>query len=373
MSWQELGCRPIAADEYRKGSVSTLPQFLGITECGRGYIAKTPRDPASMQSTRVNTTIFDPWTNQKLCVTQTDTRYASDREVLSRSRCFLLQSRGMDGVVLRDLARQTEVVIRNNSDGCPQFAFNKARDTALIRTDHSGVVWDLATGTKRSTFQRARRALSFGFCDAEDRAKCLTVSDSIEIWNEEKDFREFVLGEGSRDARRYEGFQLSSDSRAIAVIESGLMAIWSLQDGSLLHTISPNHSFFRSSMAGGSALLQCELNMSLSNNSRWMLIYRSYQQDPLITWAEKWSSTLGRVLCTFLPNGEVSELVDLKTGKTWSGIPCTLAATFSDDDSRLLTFSEDGKYEWSVPPRRRRITTCAWAVIGGWGSLLAVL
>ena len=373
VSWKELGCCPVADDDERERALSSVPQFLGVTECGRGYIAKFPRDSAFGDGSSTNTTVYDIWSNQAIFSYKAVARYSSDREVLSNSRRFLLQSRAMDGVILRDLVKKTEVILSNNVDGCPQFSFNKACDAALIRTDRGGVLWDLTNGTQLSAFQRPRKALSFGFSDAERHAKCLTISDSIEIWNEEGGFREFGLSEESIDASRYEGYQLSSDARTMAVIESDRMTIWSLQDGSLLHTIDRNRNFFRSRTAGGSTLLQCELNMALSNNSRWLLIYRHYREDPLITRAERWNRTLGNLLSTFLPNGQVSELVDLRSGETWPGMPCVLAGAFSDDDSRLITFSEDGKREWSVPSRHQGTTAWWLAVIGGWGGLIAIL
>ena len=366
VSWTELGCSPRNDKESPEESV-IIPQFIGITECGRGYIARTPRDAYPLQDVPTKTTIFDIWSNQELCNNQAIARFCFEAEVLSRSRRFLLQSRGND-VVLRDLVKRTEAVIKNDFDGFPQFSFNKDRDTALIRTNSGGVVWDLTNGKQFTTIQRLRKARSFGFTDSIGRAKCLTISGSVEIWNEEEGLREFVLA----DESRFEGFQLSSDSRTMAVIESGQMAIWSLEDGSMLHRIS-NHRFLGGLGSGGSALYQCKLSMALSNNSRWLLDYRHYQQDPLITRVEEWNSTVGRLLCAILPNGETSELIDLQTGRTWSGMPCVIAGTFSDDDSRLVTFSEDGKYVWSVPPRRQRAATYAWVAILGWGSLIAIL
>jgi hypothetical protein len=65
-------------------------------------------------------------------------------------------------------------------------------------------------------------------------------------------------------------------------------------------------------------------------------------------------------------------LVDLHSGQTWFALPEALMMTFTEDCSGLILFTDEGRYDYDVPPRWQYFTPWAWAALGVWLSLVAI-
>ena len=65
-------------------------------------------------------------------------------------------------------------------------------------------------------------------------------------------------------------------------------------------------------------------------------------------------------------------LVDLQTSKIWRDIVGGERCAFSDDGTRLISFTDKGRYEYNVPPQWQYFTLWAWVALGASVSLVAI-
>ena len=368
-SWHDLGFLPRGRSEDKP-----VRQFEGVTECGRAYVVRDRENSLSSSSTD-KATLYDLWTNEKLGEVQiaNDTRPG----VLSqdKKRFFGLTRSELDSgpfLGLRNLASGKMLNKMDQAD-C-QYCLNRTGDAVLLRSENGGVVWDMASGIQKGEFRLPRKEHSFGYCDQEGHAKCLTISKSIEIWNEESGVKAFVLGGEANKDRKAEVFQFSPDCRRVAIEEDGKILVWSLDNGQLLQTLP----ILGESLPVGltdTALVWMASRVTFSNKSRWMTKIDEYT-DPLFIRLSLSDYAIGRYLAACFQPKSLATLIDLDTGETCSSLPVLFdsgyAVAFCDDDSRMATFADDGKYEWAVPPRRRWFTPWTWLAFMGCLSLFEV-
>ncbi len=370
-SWADLGCSPLSLEELRGDITDSTPLFMGVTSCGRAYLARSLRDAEKPSATPKRTTYYDIWTNEELGCTDLNID-GFMRPALSRNGKNLLMGVEPNGLAIRHSDSKKELVGISNADGFAQFWLNKASNCALTRTDSGGAIWDMATGKQLSSFRLPRKKTSFGYCDLEGHAKCLTVTDSFEIWNEETGSREFVLSSKSSEiTQNWRAFQFSPDCRRLAIVGEKNVLVWSLEDGNLLWTLPKLYLVCTSKIGNGSTWTQCESGVAFSNNARW-LTEEYCSSDPVADWVCSWNDNLSEIISRWFPMQDLAILIDLETGRTWPGLPAGNGVVFSEDNSRMVTFGVDGRYEWSVPPRRQWFTPWAWAALGAWLSLVAI-
>ena len=366
VSWSELGCNALVETTENGVVVEFGPRFVGLTDCGRAYIVKSLCDATKGPSSPCKTTLYDVFTNEKLGDTEADDRF--QQSVLSRDRKHLLMDIREDGLVLRDLISGRDLAKTEHPDNYQQIALIKSGNLALIRSDLGGLIWDMETGKQISSFHLPRKKRSFGYCDGAGHTKCLTVGERVEIWNEDLDSREFVLDVTPSSA---DAFQFSPDFRRLSFVANGAVSVMSLETGQLIRRIPFANHLGTSVIQTRTALKLCEARVVFSNRARW-LTEEYYRWDPLIDWAYDIDSRLGDSLSLWLPVKNLAMLIDLESNRTWRDMPAGKGVAFSEDDSRLVTFGEDGKYEWTVPPRRQYFTPWAWAALAAWLGAITI-
>jgi hypothetical protein len=359
-SWQNLGCGPWGpkGDDFLRKT--GLPPFVQLTDCGRAYVVRTDLQPTFSNESIL--AFYDVWTDKKLGEISLKTL---SPKVLSSDRKVLMAEDWLDGLLIRELASGKDLARIPASDGFPQFHFNRAGNRALTRTESGGTVWNLESGEALSSFELPRKRFSFAFCTASGKARCFTIGDDLEIWDEQNSTRLFILPGVSGGHPDQMPFCLSPDSRKLAMATDGGILVWSVEDGALIRTL-PIFGWLLSNCGyNGSALTPHETNISFSNDSRW-LAEQYHWTDPIVAKSSALNFRLGGVIATCLPERNLAALVYLDSGQTWSGMPAGHGVAFSDDDSRMVTFGDEGRYEWSVPPRRQWCTPWAWVALAAW-------
>jgi hypothetical protein len=102
------------------------------------------------------------------------------------------------------------------------------------------------------------------------------------------------------------------------------------------------------------------------------LIIRYPLKYPLVSVAEGLHKGIEKWLEGRFPLQQRLALIDLHSGEIWPGLIGNGLCAFTDDGARLISFTDEGRYEYDVPPRWQYFTPWAWAPLGAWAGLTIV-
>jgi hypothetical protein len=352
-SWQDLGCGILLVTQPG-------PRFSGITACGRAYLTTTggPHEAAGFYQVEFH----DLLTSEPIgTVSSPNLEFA-----FSKSKRNLFANNFTDAT-LTELATGNRLATFDKG-GPVQFCPNVGNNSVLLRSDSDAEIWDLETGQRLRSVFRPRVPISFGFSDGACEPKCITApqpSGQLELWNESSGLRDLVLTESNGTMHT---FTVSPDCGLIAIPYGKTITIRFLNGESSIRTLQADHDLIIQATYSGSALIKCGSRLRFSFNNLWLT--QEYDTaNPVVGKVRGVNWNLGQWLARRLPDEHYADLVNLETHETWKRIPAGHGVAFSDDDSRLITFGDQGRYIWTVPPRRQWITPWAWVALGAWLSL----
>ena len=357
-SWTHLGCFPHWMDEG-----SSVPRFDGLTGCGRAYQVKIQREQQDF------TALYNVWTHEKLG--EVPNRDGFQRGVISQKKQqFLALTTDSDAsrpvLGLRDLV-SNKILARLSTDSHYEFCLNKVANAVMIRSVTDGQVWDMANGKRLVAIHTPLRKRSFDFCDSLGHPRSLTISKSIAIWNEETGLKAFDLVDSAVSEER-EGalFQISPDCRKVAIEEDGKIQIWSLEDGHFIRSMPVLGSALPVFIADAALTWGGSSRVAFSNMSRWLVRIDELEPSGILV-PDFWTMIRWKIAPTSFLGKNVATLVDLETRQAEVSVPVqngdTPLVAFSEDDSLMATFANDGQYIWTVPPRTRLFTSWAWVAL----------
>jgi WD40 repeat protein len=196
---------------------------------------------------------------------------------------------------------------------------------------------------------------------------------------------------------------VASQTRPMAIVDSETRELWNIETGKLeckldwWKEVMPNLSFGMISSGSRSPVIVYELGSSLvarsiqdgsfvrsfavpadglrpvnfSPDGRF-LICDYVQTHTFVRAAASLHEALENRLRRVFPNQSRLALLDVRTGTIWSNLHGDRMQAFTDDGGRLISFTDQGRYEYDVPPRWQYFTPWAWAALGAWLGLATV-
>ncbi len=350
------------------------PDFLGLSPRGRCILTinwnsgtEIPDivviDPASMQ----DITSFHPGWDKLLYFE------------LSPDRRSLVHSQGANCLYVHDLVTGKEdkieiepgLVSFGEASLCPgaDVAFDPSGRSLLIATMDRVFQYDLSECRTTAVFRPPANCIVLGcFFSSGGRPRIIVHKNEperLETWDVKSNQLGMVLDISAAELRALGLGKacLSPVSAAhIPVLaiwneESGLLTTRSFDDGRLLQSFSfPCKPF-------------CPIRFSADGR---FLISIYLWQHPLLALTDGCPQGLKDWLETRFPSQERLALLDLQTSRTWQNLVSGEGCAFSDDGTRLISFTNDGRYEYDVPPRWQNFTPWAWAALSAWLSLAAI-
>ena len=99
------------------------------------------------------------------------------------------------------------------------------------------------------------------------------------------------------------------------------------------------------------------------------LIVRYPLKHPLVRMAQGLHKGTEKWLQARFPVQQRLALMDVHSGEIWPGLMGNGLCAFTDEGARLISFTNEGGYEWDVPPRWQYFTPWAWAALGASAGL----
>jgi hypothetical protein len=247
------------------------------------------------------------------------------------------------------------------------FIFAPTCRQVLIFSDSRAVLFDLFERRTLAACQLPDNSRIVNcFFDFQMSPKLLVSSENMEVWDLASNKMEKTLGRWELQNREmawdddpfWGGVPSGTLVPAVVYQDGNLLLIRSLEDGRLLQ------SFSRSATGW--------ISPRVSRSHGHFLICAYSRRHPLVRLAEGRHKGLEDWLESRLPKQPRLALMDLRTGKTWFDFLGDERVTVSDDGTRLISFTADGRYEYDVPPRLQYFTPWAWAALGTWLGLATV-
>ena len=248
-------------------------------------------------------------------------------------------------------------------------AFAPGGHSILIAKTNQLIHYDLLEGRTIAVFRPPANCIVMGcFFSSEGRPREIVHKNEperLEIWDVVSNQLDTVLDLSLAELGALGRGQACLSSVSVAHVpilaiwnkESGLLTTRSVEDGRLLQSRS----------------FPCEVLCSISFSADCHYLVCIYLwQHPLVGLADGCPEGLKNWLGLRFPSQERLALLDLHTGKSWRHIVGGERTAFSDDNTRLISFTDEGRYEYDVPPRWQYFTPWAWAALGAWLSLAAI-
>jgi WD40 repeat protein len=245
-----------------------------------------------------------------------------------------------------------------------------SRDTRhlLIRLPDEAVLYDLPSHRTLSTFRaNENRELSHCFFDSANDPRALVLNpdlDLFEVWEIASNQMVFSLDQSElrrrslREVTRRQYGTLAFGRSIVASVhgDRSLVLVRSLDDG---HTLQ-SYSF-----PGKNIGL-----VRISADDR-LLVFNYEHPDPLVELAGHQLPWLSHWLEKQLASKDRLGIIDLQGGKIWRNLAGYSSCAFTEDGTRLIAFTEEGRYEYDLPLRRESFSIWAWAALAAWLSLFS--
>jgi WD40 repeat protein len=353
---------------------SGKPGFYSISSSGRCFITTAPLLVDADQE--LIATIFDTATLQKVGSFPSRLNTLRNFE-LSPDRQFLIAAKDT-GLHVWHLESGKEEVAqiemlwrdhpRNDSSLFAATAFAPGSRQLLIYTDKRVVHYDLSEYRILGAFQApAQRNIRACFFDSRGRPKALMfrLLKELEVWDVTSNQMDATLDLSEIKSR---GFVTGEYDSSFEVGAGDSILASAYHD--------PCFIFIRS-LETGRSLQNYSLPFKWCHPLRFspdgrFLIIRYPLKYPLVSVAEGLHKGIEKWLEGRFPLQQRLALIDLHSGEIWPGLIGNGLCAFTDDGARLISFTDEGRYEYDVPPRWQYFTPWAWAPLGAWAGLTIV-
>jgi hypothetical protein len=242
-----------------------------------------------------------------------------------------------------------------HTDSGPRTEFSTDGSHLLIWSMDRAIDYDLFERKTRLAMQAPeKRSIVACYYDAHGRPKAV-----VNVGASRSEWQTWDLASNQREVAIESYGRLGSVVRVAAGVpvvmnaytEPKSLLVSSLEDGALLKAVTfPPGALdpFRISPDGRFLICQQVRLNTLSEMAKG-------KNDALQMWLE------GR-----FPPRRCLALCDMKSGSAWFDLQGQKFCAFSDDCSRLISITNEGRYEYDVPPRWQYFTPWVWAALGGW-------
>jgi hypothetical protein len=250
----------------------------------------------------------------------------------------------------------------------PEFDFAPDGRHLLIQSYQGVIYYDWLERRTLTVFQPRRHCkIKTCFFDTRGHPKVIVESNGLEIWDLSSNEFEIKLDESALEERGFMAGEASSGSgrnvatsatRAATMFsERDLLLIHSLEDGRVFQTHSiPSRGYHRP---------------QFSPDGRF-LIFDYVQWNQPLGQLLGWRSELDAWLWDQFPSRYRMGLLDLHTGNIVLDLMGAGKSGINNDGTRLISFTDEGRYEYDIPPRWQYFTPWAWAALGAWLSLITI-
>ncbi|CAN5410144.1 hypothetical protein BH10PLA2_BH10PLA2_22280 [soil metagenome] len=239
----------------------------------------------------------------------------------------------------------------------------------LVCKESTAINYDLQDGRKVAAFTiPAKSKLLTGFFDSSGSPKCLVYS----------------LPEGK--AGRLEIRDLQTANLELTLDQSKFDELGIVEDDLTCANsrISPRRSVIATCLDPGNLLVirslangRTRATFLLPPDTRWLgtlssddrfFLYGTSKKGSQLSQLEGWNELLDSWLKQHYPNRNWGTLLDIQNGATWTNliIGDRNDYAFSEDGSRLISYTTEGRYEYDLPPKWQYFTPWAWASLGAW-------
>ena len=350
------------------------PGFFSVSSSGRCYITTKSLLDADHE---IIATIFDAATLQKVgsfpnrLNTLRNFEISPDRQFLIAAKDTRLHVWHLESG--KEEVAEIEMLWRDQPITDPSLvaaaAFAPGSRQLLIYTNKRVVHYDVSECRILGVFQApAQRNIRACFFDSRGRPKALMfrLLKELEVWDVASNQMDVTLDQSEIKSRgfltgEYEtSFEVGAcDSiLASAYHDPCFIFIRSLETGRSLQNYSLPFKW-------------CQ-PLRFSPDGRF-LILRYPLKHPLVGMTEGLHKGIEKWLEARFPVQQRLALIDLHSGKIWPGLMGNGLCAFTDDGARLISFTDEGCYEYDVLPRHQRyFTPWAWASLGAWAGLATV-
>jgi WD40 repeat protein len=250
----------------------------------------------------------------------------------------------------------------------PEFYFGPDGRHLLIQAHQGVIYYDLVNRRTLAVFQPRRHCeIMTCFFDTRGCPKVVVESNDLEIWDLSSNEFEIRLEESELEEQARKGGELSaglgrrvatSSTRAATMFSQwDFLLIHSLEDGRLLQTHSiPSRGYHEP---------------QFSPDGRF-LIFDYLQSNQLFELPAGWHSDLYDWISARFPLRPRMALFDLHTGIIVLDLIGEGKCSINSDGTRLVSFTNEGRYEYDIPPRWQYFTPWAWMALCAWVSLAAI-
>ena len=215
--------------------------------------------------------------------------------------------------------------------------------------------------------QKGRGDLEGCFLDNQNRSKALVYNSEpaqYEVWDIASRRRDFIFDKSELEKRGLKEFPpygfvcvMGAGVLVTPHPDAKLLLVRSVTDGRPLQTCSI-------------PIKDAELLRLSPNGHNETCKYTL--RNPLVRLAEGWQGGLKAKLQEMFPDSERLVLLDLQTGIMCRDLMGGFQSTFTDDSTRLISYTLEGRYAYDVPPRWQSFTPWAWAALAAWLSLIVL-
>jgi hypothetical protein len=382
VSWEELGCQPSWTQDYRKDHA---PRFMCFSACGEYYAVLIPHLESPDQS-RGDLVIHELSSKQTVSVIKSVERYISIVRISPDKKLLDIETPGGTQSISLYCLPSGEPIERilmpdwqNNTYQSYRGEFDSTGNLFLITGTNLADILDTRNWSRKRLIDfpdGQELPIQAGFFDHQNRPRILVQSGgNAEVWDLAKRRRDWRAKNvspisGTKAVGWVEPSELvcSASMKFITSQVDQQFQVRSLEDGTTLATHKrPDASTPQQYSRDGRFVLCSSTRASWQAQLIERLPTRSLLWIYESGWGE-WVDASRKAICEFA-------LIDLESGKSWAGLPAVwrepFDAAFRERDQKLITATDEGFYEWDLPPRWQRFTPWAWASLAVW-LLLAV-
>jgi hypothetical protein len=353
---------------------SGKPGFYSVSSSGRCFITTPPLLVAADHE--VIATIFDTATLQKVGSFPSRLNTLRNFE-LSPDRQFLIAAKD-DGLHVwhlesgKEEVADIEMLWRDHPPSDASLfsatAFAPGSRHVLIYTNKRVVHYDLSACRILGAFQApAQRNIRTCFFDSLGRPKALMfrLLKELEVWDVGSNQMDATLDQSEIKSRGFltgeydSSFEVGAKDSILASAyhDPCFLFIRSLQTGQFLQNYSLPFQWVQP--------------LRFSADGRFLIV-RYPLKHPLVRMAEGLHKGMEKWLQARFPVQQRLALMDLHSGEVWPGLIGNGLCAFTDEGARMISFTDEGAYEYDVPPRWQSFTPWAWAALGASAGLAIV-
>jgi hypothetical protein len=373
-SWSELGYLPPWENGFNPIGNRSGPRFICFSDCGRYYALKEaqPLDVKwppfivaiheTLSKRRVLQLNFGGILPDAFCITP-DAKYMICLSGYQHLHVFRWPS---GETIQKDIDLQ--------SDASATLGPIPDSQTVLLSTHQQASMWDYRTGQRVDcwsnpwrlshwrVFLQADGALMAIVSSSADDVRLLDVTSGQILWELQGENLWFEHWPNFRFGGRVLPIGAGLGSEALSPDRSkfaqrasaGALALLRVSDGELLR-LQPHLPGYL-------------VGPLFSSDSKYLAAF-SLRADPLKELVLKLPQSIRIRSVIKLDDRVQLAIFDTETGQIWPNLqvnPITCLplphARFVKDESRLMTLTEDGLYEWDLPPRWRYVTPLVWPI-----------